>query len=422
MYKDSHPLPVIYVNSRENGITENAISSQINNTKTQTDKYNMPKRTDRWKFGISVFLCALTLFSFAICIVSNAQSVISTEKIVDYIASDFLGIDPTNDNRSFYEVLMSESFGSYGQGDNGDKGAGTPSDESGKSNQENAPPSNETEKNDGENDEQPEIPVGQFAIIKADLSSNGTEISNQTKYEIDINEYKSKENTNGGYNFSINDDMTVDPIVLIIHTHGTEAYSEEGSISYSDEINIPRSTDTKKNIVSVGAKMSEILNNNGIPTLHCQIMHDEKSYKNSYQKAAATIEEYLKKYPSIQYVFDVHRDSVISESKIKYKPLTNINEAPTAQIMLVMGSDTNSPQHTNWKSNLTLAIKLTEALNSKYNALTRPMSLRESSYNQEYTKGSLLLEIGSCGNTLTEAQNAAAIVAEELSAMIKSGW
>ncbi len=373
---------------------------------------------------ISAALCLLSVFSLFLYLLSNAGGVLSGEKLLGYIASDFLGIDPSSDDRSIYEILMSGGFGNYnqtpGEKPTDDNAASTPDSESSQPSDETPPESNGNESTSPT--PSPDIPAGQFAIIKTDLSSPATSISNQTDYKIDIEELKNAPVSNEGYKFVINEDMTVDPVVLIVHTHGTEAFSAEGSISYSDSTNIPRSEDTDKNIVSVGAEMARVLNESGVPTVHCKIMHDKDSYKNSYMRSAQTIQQYLKKYPSIKYVLDVHRDSVISDSQIKYKPLTVIDGKPTAQVMLVMGSDYNTPEHTSWKENLTLAVKFTERLNNRYSSFTRTMSLRASSYNQEYTKGSMLLEVGSCGNTLSEAKRAGVLAAAELSKMIKEGW
>ena len=429
MYSSNSLLPVVYKDVSEN-CTE-TLSPRTNGednhkSKEQTSKLGSKLKNLKKGTGnvvISISLCLLTVFSLALFAFFNAGSFINGEKILGYIASDFLGIDPSKDNRNFYEILMSGSFGDYNHPPS--KEPDSPQNQPSNNNEtpnNTLPPENTTDNDTPNNFNGQEIPTGHFAIIKTDLSSDSVTISNQTDYEINIEELKNAPNKNDGYIFGINDDMTVDPMVLIIHTHGTEAYSEEGSISYSDDTNVPRSEDITKNVVSVGAEMAKTLNESGVPTIHCEIMHDKESYKNSYSRAAETIKEYLKKYPSIKYVLDVHRDSVIGENKIKYKPLTEINGQQTAQVMLVMGSDYSAPEHTDWKENLTLAVKFTEQLNSKYEAFTRPMSLRASSYNQEYTKGSMLLEIGSCGNTLSEAKAAAVVVAKELSIIIKNGW
>lgn len=441
MHQNASLLPIPYItesntldhHEKIERINDSEAIDNITSTMTAPDhNTNRILRTYKNSVGLlftSIFLCLLSVFALFICLFAGAEKFISAEKIVGYIASDFLGIDPSKDNRNLYEILMSGSFGDSGhdstdsENKEQDQSSNDTNNGPWNENPDNSPsdtndlPSTTPDKNDSSN-----IPEGEFAIISADLSSERTSISNQTEYKINIDDYINANKRTEGYIFEINENMTVDPIVLIIHTHGTEAFSKEGSISYSETTNIPRSEDVTQNIVAVGAEMARVLNENGIPTLHCRIMHDKDSYKNSYLRAAETIKGYLDKYPSIQYVFDVHRDSIVNENNIKYKPITTIDGESTAQIMLVMGSDYNSPAHTNWKTNLTLALKLTEQLNQKYTSFTRTISLRSTSYNQEFTKGSLLLEIGSCGNTLAEAKRAGIIVAQELSETIRQGW
>ena len=55
------------------------------------------------------------------------------------------------------------------------------------------------------------------------------------------------------------------------------------------------------------------------------------------------------------------------------------------------------------EENLALAARLQKSLDTLYPTLARPMTLRQSVYNQNLTPGSLLVEVGSHGNTLQEA-------------------
>ena len=418
MQENNSLLPVLYTEKEENSTPD---------TEYEKEEYTVrqTRKNSTAVYLASISLCILAVFSFLIYMFTNANSFISAEAVLGYIASDFLGIDPSSDDRNIYEILMSGSFGDANSSEDGSKENTSIQDTTSENNAHESKDTsdrNDTQIQVGIPPDSSEIPEGEYAIVATDLSSDTISISNQTEYEINIEEYINSAKQTDGYTLKINNNLTIDPVVLIIHTHGTEAYSEEGSISYSENTNLPRSEDITKNVVAVGAEMARVLNQNGIPTLHCEIMHDKESYKNSYSRAAETIKEYLEKYPSIQYVFDVHRDSIISESKVKYKPVTSIDGEATAQIMAVMGSDFNSEAHTNWRCNLTLALKFTELMNNKYENMMRTMSLRASSYNQEYTKGSMLLEIGSCGNTLSEAKRAAQIAADTLSELILEGW
>ncbi len=255
------------------------------------------------------------------------------------------------------------------------------------------------------------VPQSENAIVPIDLSVSEIRINNETNYTVNASKFGSPEL------HEIDDE----PLVLILHTHATEAFSSENSISYTEETNVPRSNDPKQNIVAVGALMADTLNSQGVPTLHCDTMHDLQSYKDSYARSAETIQKYLKEYPSIKYVFDVHRDSIISSDGTKYRPVTLDKNEITAQVMIVVGSDARGADHPNWQENMKLALTLEEHLLSDVPGIARAINLRSSSFNQQYSNGSLLLEIGSCGNSLEEAKKAGETVALALAKIIKGG-
>ena len=88
--------------------------------------------------------------------------------------------------------------------------------------------------------------------------------------------------------------------VLIIHTHATEAYA--GSPDF-------HSTDPEKSVVRVGQAIADALNARGIPTVHETSLIDLGNYNDAYPRMAGLAEDWLARYPSIQMVLDVHRDS-----------------------------------------------------------------------------------------------------------------
>ena len=416
-------LPVLYTEKdtltrvqQENGRIEKRSTATV---------VPLNKKNISTYYFITVFLCVLALFVILLTVFSESNKIFNPNKVISSIAGDFLGVDLNDGN--IYELLFSGSFGqdkTNGQTPPLENEAPPPLPEQ-QQPQDNAEDTNdhgEIPPKDQLKYPQGTIPDGEYPIVEGDFSCEKAEISNSTSYQINVSDYINSDPTVDPYKFVINSDLKIEPLVLIVHTHGTEAYSSEGSISYSDNVNVPRSTDTAKNVVAVGAEIAKILNDKSIPTIHCTIMHDEESYQNSYERSAKTIEKYLKEYPSIKYVFDIHRDSIIGESNVKYRPVTYTNGTEAAQIMFVMGTDATSPQHSEWRTNLTFALKLTEQINMNTPGMMRRMSLRTSSYNQEFTTGSILVEIGSCGNTLSQAMNAAVIFAEEFSALIKSGW
>lgn len=270
-------------------------------------------------------------------------------------------------------------------------------------------------------DESVTVPKGELKISATDLSKNPMPnqiyFKNKTAYDINISKFltaygASIEVSKSEYDMS-------KPLVLIYHTHGTEGYAEEGKVSYSAS-SLPRSTDITKNVVAVGEYLTEILNANGIPTVHCTIMHDNGSYNTAYTNSAKSVKEYLKKYPSIKYAFDIHRDALVGESVV-YKTLTYDESTPTAQLMFVVGTDEAGADHDGWRRNLSFAVNAQHFLISRLNNIARPMSIRRSAYNQHYAHIGALIEVGTCVNTLAEAKAATEILGEVLSGMILSG-
>ncbi len=258
-----------------------------------------------------------------------------------------------------------------------------------------------------------------FPIVIRDFSAKaerGLACANETGYKLDLAAF-----ADGELALPPLSELDGDgPVVLIVHTHGTESYAEGDAASYCKGTS-SRTDDTSKNVVAVGDVIAEYFEAHGIRTLHCREMFDLKSYADAYEESSAAVREYLAIYPSIKYVFDVHRDSLIDSDGTKYRPLTVIDGVPTAQVMCVVGTDDAGSGHTGWHDNLTFAAHLQSRLWSRSNTLPRVLSIRSASFYQQYSPGSLLLEIGSCGNTLEEAKAAAEIVAEELAGIIKDG-
>lgn len=242
---------------------------------------------------------------------------------------------------------------------------------------------------------------------KAALSYDGVYVKNNTELKISIKDYLS-----GKINFKIKKEDA--PQVLILHTHATETFMSEDSTYYTEEFS-SRTRDDTKNMVAVGKIVAEKLNNAGFKTLHDTTQHDYPSYTASYSRAAKTINSYLKKYPSIKIVLDLHRDAVSSGEKDKVKLVTEIDGKKAAQVMIVMGSQSgNVTNFPNWEENFKLAVKLQQTIEKNYPTLARPLMLMSKNYNESLTTGSLLIEFGTDANSLQEVFYSAEMVGESL--------
>ena len=64
-----------------------------------------------------------------------------------------------------------------------------------------------------------------------------------------------------------------------------------------------------------------------------------------------------------------------------------------------MGTDDAGATFPDWTEHLALAMEIQQEMNSLWPGLARPITLRTARFNQQLTKGSLLVEVGSHGNT-----------------------
>ena len=198
-----------------------------------------------------------------------------------------------------------------------------------------------------------------------------------------------------------------EPFVLIVHTHTTESY---GSGS--------RSTNENQNMIAIGSIIANQLNDRQIPTIHNTTVHDYPSYNKAYTRALSTIKSELSKHPSIRVVLDVHRDAIVKEDGTHISVSSVVNGEKTAQAMIVAGTNGTGLSHSGWKSNLIFGAKIQKAANAAYPGLMRPLNLREERFNQHMTPGSLILEIGSSGNSLEEAKRCASMIGDAIACVL----
>lgn len=238
----------------------------------------------------------------------------------------------------------------------------------------------------------PEAPEISHPIKEVNIAS-GLSVSNSSGQEVDINSL-----INEPLSFWLGGD---EPQVLIVHTHTTESYTDSEKTKYTAS-DSDRSTDAEKNMTAVGNALAEVLNSRGIKTIHDTTVHDYPAYNGSYERCKATVLKNLADYPSVKIVFDVHRDGIIREDGTKVKVACDIDGSKAAQCMFVVGTNSEL-KHDFWSENLKLAAKIQNKANEMYPGLMRPLNIRSERFNQQLSKGSVIIEVGSNGNTLNEA-------------------
>ncbi len=227
-----------------------------------------------------------------------------------------------------------------------------------------------------------------------------------------INNYSDKDfnadSLTGGFAARLGSDA---PQVLIVHTHGSEAYTMPPGQEY-EASGESRTTDTDFNVVRVGDEIAAVLAEYGISVIHDRNMYDYPQYNGAYDRSLAAIEEYQEKYPSISFVLDIHRDAISDSEGNPYKVVSQVGEQLAAQMTFVIGTDGGGLQHDHWLENLKLAAAVQNTLLEDCPTLMRPITVRNSRYNQHCTTGSLLVEMGAAGNSLDEALLSARLFAK----------
>ena len=217
-------------------------------------------------------------------------------------------------------------------------------------------------------------------------------------------------------NFTVED--TDEPLVLLYHTHTTESFEPYVREHYDSSFNY-RTTDDTKNVVMVGDAIQAELEAQGIGVIHAREIHDYPSYNGSYARSRETITPILEKYPSIKVVLDIHRDAIAGEG-YAYQPFVEVSGREASQIMIISGCDDGTLGMPDYMQNFHFACTLQQKLESDWEGFTRPILFDYRHYNQDLTNGSLLIEVGSHGNTLEQSQYAGQLFGRSLGELLNS--
>lgn len=252
-------------------------------------------------------------------------------------------------------------------------------------------------------------------VLSKDLSSrsvDGLGLINETPYTPDLSALAKTDPVIDSYTALESIYGKGCPAVLILHTHGTEAFADQAENGY-------HTVDTEHSIVQVGSALAHVLTENGIGVIHCTELFDESSFDMAYYNAARTIRETLEEHPSIRYILDIHRDAITNADDMGIRPLSVENDTEYAQLMFVVGTDHGGSGHTEWKTNLALAARLQSVLHTDHPTLMRDINLRSASFNAQYAPGALLIEAGAACSTLDEAVRSIQLFGKAIAKEIK---
>jgi len=214
-------------------------------------------------------------------------------------------------------------------------------------------------------------------------------------------------------------ELNGEPEVLIMHTHTTEAY-QPCEYDFFDANYIARSRDSGKNVVAVGAEIAKSFAEAGITVIHDGTLHDYPEYRDAYARSAETVRQILLAYPSIKVVLDIHRDAIDAGDGSRVAAVAQVDGRDAAQVMLISAADDGTYGMPDYLQNFRLASLFQSFMEYDSPGITRPVLFQYCQYNQHITTGSLLIEVGSYGNTLEEAKYAGKLIGKSMAAALLS--
>lgn len=187
--------------------------------------------------------------------------------------------------------------------------------------------------------------------------------------------------------------------ILLYNTHTSESYANSDKYKFSYD-GTYRSRNASFNMLAITEELKSNLLQKDFKVVHDTTPHDYGTYESAYSKSRITVKKDLTQIGNVGISIDVHRDAA---ADLTYAPTVDINGVKIAQCMIVLGIGTDTLSNPYWQDNMALALQLQKIGNDYYPGLFKSMLVRNSVYNQDLNKFSILIEIGATGNTIDQA-------------------
>ncbi len=193
------------------------------------------------------------------------------------------------------------------------------------------------------------------------------------------------------------------PIIYIYNSHQTEEYANTTLAEYS----------INPTVMMADYIIQDVFNKNNLYTTVeersiKEILNTNKwNYASSYRASRILMENAKLNNPKLTYFIDVHRDSLSKE-----KTTIEINGKSYAKTIFLIGLENDS-----YQENLAFTEKINNKMNELYPNLSKGIYKKggpgvNGVYNQDFTKYTILIEIGGTENTVDEVLNTALAFSE----------
>lgn len=196
------------------------------------------------------------------------------------------------------------------------------------------------------------------------------------------------------------------PLILIYHTHTRENYNP---LNVKDQ---DHTYNFNIGVCKVGEELKrELESKYGIAVIHDTTAHDVPTQGKGYSRSRKTVEGYLKKYPGLKLIIDLHRDSadrIVSTAKI--------NNVYYSRVMFVIASGNK-----NKSKSIESANNINKKFNELYPGFSRGLyySSKYAVYNEDLSPNLVLIEVGSADNSLDESIRTTKLLARVISDVVK---
>ncbi len=196
------------------------------------------------------------------------------------------------------------------------------------------------------------------------------------------------------------------PLVGIYHTHTAESFIPNSGVAH-------RPGGQLGDIVDVGKALAQKLESAEIKVIHSPAIHDYPSFMKAYGPSEVTAQKMVTDNPSLQMIFDIHRDAEKRENVTAI-----VNGIQVARIAMVVATGQQDLPQPHWQQNHAFAKLIEAKLNAKYPGLCRGIQLVEWRYNQHLHPRALLLEVGSQESSKEEAIQSMGLLADILAEIL----
>ncbi|PAB58946.1 stage II sporulation protein P [Anaeromicrobium sediminis] len=197
------------------------------------------------------------------------------------------------------------------------------------------------------------------------------------------------------------------PNIFIYHTHATESYlpMDEGNFH-----SLKRDYTVRK----VGDVLTDSLEDKGYNVVHDETLHDYPSYRESYTRALSTLKINMKKYPTANFIIDIHRDAGGSTEESRRNSYVTIKGKKVAKFSMVVGT-----KNENYEDLIAFANYIKGKSDELYPGLCKKTIKKPYKFNEYNSDHYILIEIGNTQNNIEEATEAAKYVGKILDEVIK---